>query len=157
MCVRSAEGAEPKQADHVDTVVDRSGVRAKLAAADAVHATRRVPAAPDRLDGHAVQGVRGRPHDGHVDDVHQPAAIRLAEHQLPAGHIRHMPTNVVLRRSKTATQAETAPVRGHRLPRPQRPAAGARVRGTRRIWRRRWLWRRWRRGRQQATPDAPRP
>jgi len=45
--VRSAKGAEPKQADHVDTVVDRSGICAQLAAADVVHVARRVPAASD--------------------------------------------------------------------------------------------------------------
>jgi len=96
--VRSEERAEPEQADNVDTVVDRCGVRAQLAAADVVHAARRVQAATDRLHGRPVQGVRCRPHVGHVDHVHQPAAVRLAEHQFPAGHIRHMPANVVLLR-----------------------------------------------------------
>jgi len=96
--VRSAEGAEPEQADHVDTVVDRRGICAQLAAADAVHIARRVPAAPDRLFGLPVQGFRDRAHDGHVDHLYQPATVRLAQHQLPAGHIRYMPADVVLLR-----------------------------------------------------------
>lgn len=129
MSVRSAEGAEPEQADNVDTVVDRGGVRAQLVAADRVHVARRVPAAPDQVHGHAVQGVRDRAHHGHVDHVHEPAAVRLAEHQLPAGHIGHMPADVVLRRPEAAAPAPPVPVRGHRLPRPERPAAGAGVRG----------------------------
>jgi len=142
VCVHSAEGAEPEQADHVDTVVNRCGVRAQLAAADAVHVARRVPAASDRLVGRPVQGFRDRSHDGHVDHVHKPAAVRLAQHQLPAGHFRYMPADVVLlRRPETAAQAQAVPVRGHRLPRPQRPAAGLGVRGGRRMRRRRW-WRR---------------
>lgn len=109
----SAQGAEPEQADHVDTVVDRGGVRSQLAAANRVHAAGGVPAAPDPVHGHAVQGVRVRAHDGHVDHVHQPAAVRLAEHQLPARHIGHMPADVVLRRPEATAAAQAVPVRGH--------------------------------------------
>jgi len=94
--VRSAERVEPEQTDHVDTVIDRGGVCDQLATADSVHAARRVQAAFDRLHRRTVQGVRGRPHDGHVDHVHQSTAVRLAQHQLPAGHIRYMSTDVVL-------------------------------------------------------------
>lgn len=131
VCVDSSERAEPEQADHVDPVVDRRRVRAQLAAADRVHAARRVPTASDPVDGRVVQGVRVRAHDGHVDHVHQPAAVRLAQHQLPARHIRHMPADVVLlRRPEAAAAAQTLPVRGHGLPRPRRPAgARCRVRG----------------------------
>lgn len=129
-CVRSAEGIEPEQADHVDTVFDRRGVCAQLVTVDAVHIACRVPAASDRVDGHAVQGVRVRPHDGHVHHVHQSAALRLAEHQFPAGHLRHMPADVVLRRSEAAAEAQAVPVGGDGLSRAQRPPARARVRGT---------------------------
>jgi len=61
--------------------------------------------------------------------VYQPAAVRLAEHELPTGHIGHMPADVVLRRPETAAQAQTLPVGGHGLPRSKRQAARARVRG----------------------------
>jgi len=114
----------------VDTDVDRRSVRAQLAAVDGVHVARRVPAAADQVHGRAVQGVRVLAHDGHVDHVHQPAAVRLAEHQLPAGQIGHMPADVVLRRPEAAAQAQAVPVGGHGLPRAQRQAARrARVRG----------------------------
>lgn len=124
----SAQRIEPKSADDVDTVFDRRGVRAQLVAAHRVHVARRVPAAHDQVVRHVVQGVRVRPHDRHVDHVHQSAAVRLAKHQLPAGHIRHMPADVVLRRPETAAAAQTAPVCGHGLPRAQRPAPRARLR-----------------------------
>lgn len=97
----------------MDTVFDRGGVRPQLVAADRFHLGRGVPAAPDPVDGHPVQGVRDRAHDGHVDHVHQPAAVRLAEHQLPARYIRYLPADVVLRRPEAATQTQAAPVSGH--------------------------------------------
>lgn len=74
----SAERIEPKPAHDVDTVLDRRSVRAQLVTADRVHVNRRVPAAPDQIFRHAVQGVRVRPHDRHVDHVHQSATVRLA-------------------------------------------------------------------------------
>lgn len=113
----------------MDTVINRRGVRAQLVAADRVHVARRVPAAPDPVDRHAIQGVRVRPYDRDVDDLHQPVAVRLAQHQLPARHLGHMPADVVLRRPETAAQTQAVPVRGHGLPRPERPADRARVRG----------------------------
>jgi hypothetical protein len=53
--------------------------------------------------------------DGHVHHVHDPAAVRLAEHQLPAGHIRYMPVDVVLRQPEAATQATVVPIRGYHV------------------------------------------
>lgn len=128
--VRSAEGIEPEQTNHVDTVVDCSSVCAQLVTVDAVHVARRVPATPDQVDGPVVQGVRVRPHDGHVNDMHQSAALWLAEHQLPAGHLGYMPADVVLRRPEAAAEAQAVPVGGDGLPWSQRPAARAWVRGT---------------------------
>jgi len=129
-CVHSAERAEQEQADDVDTDVDRRSVCAQLVAVDGVHVARRVPAAADQVNGRAIQGVRVLAHDGHVDHVHQPAAVRLAEHQLPAGHIGHMPADVVLRRPEAAAQTQAVPVGGHGLSRAQRQAARrTRVRG----------------------------
>jgi len=47
--VRSAERTEPEQANHVDTVIDRSGICDQLATTNSIHAARRIPAAPDRF------------------------------------------------------------------------------------------------------------
>lgn len=126
----STQGIEQEQANNVDTFVNRRSVRAQLVATDRVHVARRIPAAPDQVDRHAIQGVRVRPYDRHVDDVHQPAAVRLAQHQLPAGHLGHMPADVVLRRPETAAQTQAVPVCGDGLSRTERPTNRARVRGT---------------------------
>lgn len=113
----------------MDTVIDCGGVRTQLVAADAVHVARRVPATSDQINGCTVQGVRIRPHDGHVNDVHQSTALRLAEHQLPAGHLGNMPADVVLWRPETATETQAVPIGGDGLPRSQRPTAWAWIRG----------------------------
>lgn len=85
LIVRSAKRMEAQQTDHDNTVVHSCGVRNQLAADDHVHGAHGVEPDAAHLAAHTLPGLRRVPHPRHVVRLHQPAALRLAQHQLPPG------------------------------------------------------------------------